>query len=104
MAKATVTPQVIEHIASLAQIPVSKTETGKFAEAFTQTLAVVEELREPDTSATPPTHQVTGLENVWRDDVVEPEKMFSQTEALANGAQVHEGYFVVPRVLEEKDT
>jgi Asp-tRNA(Asn)/Glu-tRNA(Gln) amidotransferase C subunit len=29
--------------------------------------------------------------------------MFTQEEALANGAKIHQGFFVVPRVLEEKD-
>jgi len=98
-----VTPSEVKHIAKLAQIPVSDKEQYQFAKAFAETLTVVDELRELDTSKTPPTHQVTGLENVWREDTVDKEKMFSQQEALANGAKVHQGFFVVPRILEEKD-
>jgi aspartyl/glutamyl-tRNA(Asn/Gln) amidotransferase C subunit len=82
---------------------VSDEEKRQFAKAFAETLTVVEELGELDTSKTPSTHQVTGLENVWREDKVDEKKMFSQKEALANGAKTHQGFFVVPRVLEEKD-
>ena len=104
MAKPNVTPQDVEHIAKLAQIPVSQSEKEKFAKAFIETLGVVDQLRELDVTHTATTHQVIGLENVWREDIVDSKKMFSQQEALANSAQTHNGYFVVPRILEEKDT
>ncbi|HEX9817841.1 MAG TPA: Asp-tRNA(Asn)/Glu-tRNA(Gln) amidotransferase subunit GatC [Patescibacteria group bacterium] len=103
MLKITVTPEEVEHIAKLAQIPISDEEKQEFAKAFAETLTVVDELRELDTSHTSPTHQVTGLENVWREDKIDRKKMFTQEEALANGAKIHQGFFVVPRVLEEKD-
>lgn len=103
MAKPTVTPEDVEHIAKLAQIPVSEDEKKKFATAFEETLGVVDQLRQLDVTKTPTTHQVTGLENVWREDEVNRAKMFTQARALANGAQTHNGYFVVPRILEEKD-
>jgi aspartyl/glutamyl-tRNA(Asn/Gln) amidotransferase C subunit len=64
---------------------------------------VVDQLRELDTNQTQPTHQVTGLENVWREDKVDKQKMFTQEEALENSKATHQGYFVVPRILEEKD-
>lgn len=103
MTKATVTPAEVRHIATLAQIPVSAEEEQKFASAFAETLEVVDQLRQVDVSKTPTTHQVTGLENVWREDAVDEKKQFTQEEALANAPQKHEGYFVVARVLEEKD-
>lgn len=103
MPKPVVTPRDVEHIAALAQIPVSDEEKKKFAAAFAETLEVVDQLRQVDVSKTSTTHQVTGLENVWREDVVDSKKMFTQEEALANAPHTHDGYFVVPRVLEEKD-
>lgn len=101
--KISVTPQDVEHIAKLAKIPVSETEREQFAKAFEETLAVVDQLRKLDVTKTPTTHQVTGLENVWREDEIEKKKQFSQEEALANAVETHNGYFVVPRILEEKD-
>jgi aspartyl-tRNA(Asn)/glutamyl-tRNA(Gln) amidotransferase subunit C len=101
--KISVTPADVAHIAKLAQIPVSKDETERFAKAFVETLGVVDQLRQLDVSNTPTTHQVIGLENVWREDAVDQQKMFTQKQALANAAKTHNGYFIVSRILEEKD-
>ena len=101
--KTTVTPQTVAHIAQLANIPVSKTEQESLAHDFEETLVVVDELSSLDVSQVKTTHQVTGLENVWRADEVNQEVMFTQQEALFNAELAHDGYFVVPRILEEKD-
>lgn len=103
MSKISVTPADVAHIAKLAQIPVTEEETESFAQSFVETLGVVDQLRQLDVSKTPTTHQVIGLENVWREDVVDQQKMFTQDQALANASKTHNGYFVVPRILEEKD-
>jgi len=98
-----VTPDDVAYIAKLANIPVSDEEKQQFAQAFAETLTVIEELRELDNDGILPTHQVTGLKNVWREDVIDKEKMFSQQEALINTDKTYQGFFVVSRVLEEKD-
>lgn len=103
MKKTTVTPQTVAHIAQLANIPVSEKEKQELATGFEETLAVVDELNSLDVQNVPTTHQVTGLENVWREDEVNQETTFTQQEALANAQQAHNGFFVVPRILEEKD-
>lgn len=90
----------VKHIAKLANIPVSDDEAAKLEKAFAETLEVVAQLREVDVKDVSPTFQVTGLENVFRDDVVNKEKMFTQEEALANAAAQHDGYFVVPAVID----
>lgn len=101
--KTTVTPQTVAHIAQLAHIPVSAEEQKNFSGAFEETLGIVDKLSQLNVSQVPTTHQVTGLENVWREDIVDNHTQFTQQEALANGAQTHNGYFVVERILEEKD-
>lgn len=103
MKKQTVTPAQVAHIAQLANIPVTDAEEKSLASAFEATLVVADELAQLDVSKTPTTHQVTGLENVWREDEVDTEQMFSQEDALANAEKTHQGYIVVPRILEEKD-
>ena len=65
------------------------------AEAFETTLAVIEQLQTVNVEGVTPTFQVTGLENVMRDDVVDENRMFSQDQALANAKATHDGYFVV---------
>lgn len=93
-------PKLVEHIAELAQIPVTEEEKTELAEAFNQTLGVIEELQEVETEGVEPTHQVTGLVNNTREDKVKPEVMFTQEEALANAQRTHQGYFVVERVID----
>jgi aspartyl-tRNA(Asn)/glutamyl-tRNA(Gln) amidotransferase subunit C len=94
-----VTLDQVKHVAGLAHIPVTNEEAKKLASAFAETLQVIENLKSVDVSQVEPTHQVTGLENVTRPDVVDHDRMLTQDQALANASQTHQGYFVVPRVL-----
>jgi Asp-tRNA(Asn)/Glu-tRNA(Gln) amidotransferase C subunit len=48
------------------------------------------------------TSQMTGLENVFREDVVEEERMFSQKEALSNAKRTYKGFFVINTFLKHK--
>jgi aspartyl-tRNA(Asn)/glutamyl-tRNA(Gln) amidotransferase subunit C len=91
----------VSHIAKLAHIPVTPEEEKKLEAAFEETLAVVEKLQTVDVSGVEPTYQVTGLENVLREDTIDEQKMFSQAEALANAKETHEGFVVVPQVISQ---
>ena len=62
---------------------------------------MVSELQSVNVEGVEPTFQVTGLENVMRDDVVDEKRMFTQEQALANAKQTHDGYFVVPQVISQ---
>lgn len=94
-------PKVVVHIAELANIPVTSEETVKLASGFTTTLGVVESLNRIDTTGVAVTNQVTGLENVLRDDVVTPARMFTQAQALQNAKRTHDGYIVVDQLIGE---
>src|SRR5688572_29303516 len=98
----TITKNQIKHIANLANIPVTDAEQEKLRDAFEETLQTISELQSVTVKNVEPTHQVTGLENVLREDKVDVDTMFTQHEALANAKQTHNGYFVVPRIIEEK--
>ena len=97
-----ITKKQIKHIANLANIPITSTEESKLRDAFEETLETIAELQTVNVTGIEPTHQVTGLENVLREDIVDTDAMFTQTEALANAKETHKGYFVVPRIIEEK--
>lgn len=94
--------KAVEHIANLANIPVSDQETKSLAAAFSETIGVIANLQSLDVKNAEATHQVTGLENVLREDVVRQDLSFTQKEALANSAKTHQGYFVVERIIDEK--
>ncbi|MBP9819337.1 Asp-tRNA(Asn)/Glu-tRNA(Gln) amidotransferase subunit GatC [Candidatus Woesebacteria bacterium] len=97
------TPKFVSGIAVLANIPVTNEEAATYGNAFTETMEVVDQLKTVDVSDTEPTNQVTGLENVWREDELWPNHMFTQEQALANAAQTHQGYIVVNRVIDQEE-
>ena len=90
----------IAHIAKLANIPVSHEEEKKLEQELESTLIQVGRLEEIATENIIPTFQVTGLQNVWREDEIVPS--LTQEEALKNAKKTHNGFFVVPAILENK--
>ncbi|MBW7944661.1 Asp-tRNA(Asn)/Glu-tRNA(Gln) amidotransferase subunit GatC [Patescibacteria group bacterium] len=91
----------VSHIAKLANIPITSDEEQKLQAAFEETLAVVEELQAVDVTDVQPTFQVTGLENVTREDTIDETRMFTQEQALANARATADGYFVVPQIISQ---
>ncbi len=77
-------------------------EEEKLAKAFDETLETINDLQQVDIKNVQPTHQVTGLTNVLREDVVDTERTFSQEEALANTKHSWNGYFVVNQILDQE--
>lgn len=88
----------VSHIAKLANLPLSDEEKKKFEVQLSETLDYVKQLEEIDTKGVEPTSQVTGLENVTREDEVTPS--LSQEEALKNSKSTHNGFFKVPAILD----
>ena len=95
----------VRHVAKLAKLKLTKEEEEKFQKQLSEVVDYIDELKKVDTSAVKPTSQTTGLENITREDKVEPTDTLTQDEALSGTEKVHNGYFVVPRVFEEsRDT
>lgn len=97
--KTKLTTDDIKHVAKLANLPLSNEELQKFLPQLLAILDFVSKLQEIDTSKIAPTSQVTGLENVFREDEVDATRMLSQEEALSNAPATHNGYFKVPSVF-----
>lgn len=66
------TTEQIEQIARLARLEVSDAEKAMYAEQLSDVLEYMKILDEVDTSAVEETTQVTGLEDVVREDKVVP--------------------------------
>lgn len=88
----------VKHIAKLANLPISEKEEKKLASALNETLAYFDILKEVDSTKVEPTANVTGLENITRDDT--PQKSLSQEQALSNAKKTHEGFFEVDAILD----
>ncbi len=64
------TPQVIEQVAALARLELSEKEKKMYAEQLSVVLDYIEMLNEVNTDNVIETSQVTGLEDVTREDKV----------------------------------
>lgn len=62
----------VKKVAKLANIELTDVEVEKFQKQLSEVLAYVEKLKEVETSHIEPTSQVTGLENVFREDEIRP--------------------------------
>jgi len=91
--------QTIEHIAKLSKLELAEEEKKLYSEQLSSVLDYVEQLSEVDTENVEPTANITGLENVFREDAVE-EGGISHTEIEKNAPEFKDGSFVVPGVFE----
>jgi aspartyl-tRNA(Asn)/glutamyl-tRNA(Gln) amidotransferase subunit C len=91
-------PEDVEHVAELAQLALSPQEQELFREQLSSILAYFESLQQLDTGAIPPTATLLPLENVMRDDQVQPS--LPMADVLANAPATQDGCFRVPVVLE----
>jgi len=89
----------IQHIAKLANFFIDADQQDLFASQLTAILAFVSKLQEIPTDNIEPTAQVTGLVNVYREDVIDETRMLTQSQALGNAKATNNGFFVVPAVL-----
>lgn len=96
---AKLTDEDVLKLARLSRLHITKEELSKFKEEISAILGYVEQLQNIDLESKEPTNQVTGLTNVFRDDVVKSYGM-SPEELLKNVPATHEGYIKVRRVLE----
>lgn len=92
----------VKQIAALAHIPVSDAEAATLSKEFSDTIVVVDNVNAIDVSKISAIH-MTGLSNVFREDVVDTERMFTQEQALSNATDTYEGFFVVNQVIEQED-
>lgn len=60
----------VEHLGKLARLALTEEEKERYAVELSAILELVEQLQEVDTTEVEPTSQVTGLEDVYREDIV----------------------------------
>lgn len=97
---AVITVSDVRHVAKLANLPLTADRIAKLTSQLETTFEYIQTLNNTDTKNIAETNQVNGLHNVWREDFVDTSRMLTQDQALANAPQTHDGYFLVPAVLE----
>ena len=88
----------VARIAVLARIEVPEAEQDRLAGELSQILGWIEQLGEVDTEGVEPMRSVMPIKARWRQDTVTDGNR--PCDVLANAPSAHEGYFVVPKVVE----
>ena len=87
----------IQHLASLSSLALADDEVDGLRQDLENIIGYIEQLGELDTSGVEPTYQVTGLENVWREDEVQ--SGISRDELLELAPEKQNNQVKVPKVL-----
>mgnify|MGYP001568655234 CR=1 FL=1 len=101
---AKLTQKAVSQVAHLANLKLTPSEIEKLQTELQNIVSYVEELNEVDTSNTLPVSQTTGLEDVWREDLINPLQNLTADEAVSGTEKIHNNSFVVPMVLTQKDS
>lgn len=94
-----ITKQQTKHIAKLARINFSKSQLDKLSHELSAILDYIEKLKVVDTSKVKPSAQVTGLENVMREDKSKIYNSKSKIQILESVPKKKDGYVKVKAVL-----
>lgn len=88
----------VQYLAQLSNLQLGDTEVDALRTDLEHILGYVEQLAELDTSGVEPTYQVTDLENIWREDVIDDYGV-SRDTLISLAPSSEAGQIKVPKVL-----
>ena len=91
-----ITRDDVAHLARLSRLALSDAELDRLAPQLDQIISAVAQVQEVAADGIPPTTHVTGLVNVFRDDV--PAACLTPQQALSGAPAVEMQRFKVPRI------
>lgn len=94
-----ITKKQVSHVAKLARLGLTKEEKEKFTEELSAILDFVNKLNEVKADKIKPTAQVTGLENVYRQDKGRVKSKQETDKLLELAPETERGYVKVKAVL-----
>jgi aspartyl-tRNA(Asn)/glutamyl-tRNA(Gln) amidotransferase subunit C len=97
---AKLTKSDVLHVADLAKLELSDSEVSKYTSQLSKVIDHISELAKVDTKDVEPTSQTTGLEDVYRKDEIDPERILTQEESTSGSDNVYNSYFKVKAILE----
>ena len=89
----------IDHLSKLSKLKLDSSQEKEFTQNLNDILGYVESLGEVDTEGIVSTAQITGLKNVWREDLVEVSDEITKNEIKRNIPEMEDDYTKVKRVL-----
>lgn len=97
----TLTKEDVKKIATLAKLPLEEKDIPLYISQLSSILSFVSKLQDVKSTGITPTSQVTGLTNVFREDIIDTSRILTQKEVLANAHETHDGFILVPQILEK---
>ena len=88
----------VQHLAQLSSLQLADDEIDGLQADIGNILGYVDQLAELNTDGVEPTYQVTDLDNVWRDDVID-DYGIDRDELLALASESQNNQIKVPKVL-----
>ena len=88
----------VHHLAQLSSLQLGNEEAEALRAELTSIVGYIEQLSELNTDGVTPTYQVTDLQNVWRDDVVDDYGL-GRDALLALAPATENNQIKVPKVL-----
>lgn len=95
-----ISEQDIKTVANLSRLRIREEEAEDVIFQLNKILTYVENLQAIDTTNIEPTTYALPMQNVFREDKIKPS--LARELALSNAPLKEDGYFKVPRVLEEQ--
>ena len=94
-----VTKEDMENVAVLSCLSIPEDKEAQYTQQLNDFLEYVDNLSTVDTEGIQPIAHVLPVSNVFREDVVK--ESLSREAALSNAPLKEDGYFKVPKVLED---
>lgn len=98
----SLTREDIKGIANLARLSLTPEEEIRYAEELSVVLSYIDTLNEVETDGVGPTTQVTGLEDVVREDIVQNTSDETRKKIVALFPHTEKNLLSVPRVFEDQ--
>ena len=93
-----ITREDIKHLAKLSNFSLTEEEEVSLGKDLENIIGYISQLDELDTTGVEPTYQVFEMQNVWRDDEIQPQE--ADREALLNlSVETRDNQIKVPKVL-----
>ena len=93
-----ITYEQIQHLADLSNFSLDETEIESLGTDLSNIIKYISQLDELDTDNVEPTYQVFEMENVWREDEIEPQS--ATREELLNLTHDQQDHQIkIPKVL-----
>lgn len=93
-----ITTDEVKYVANLAKLYVDEAEAEKLTGEMESIINFADMLAEIDTESVAPTNHAMKVQNVFREDKVEPS--YSQEDILKNAPSQEGGCYLVPKVVE----